>query len=297
MKTRVALLSSCLLTSAYASNYCFVDKEHPVHVEGSFAKAAGAKITTHPVKGSRLHYAEGDGSVYYSHYLNPENALSWQLGVNYVGLGWDQNPRFRENNYYYGIASLAWISHSIDKWRWILNGGVAVDTRTFNFGQSGVYYGMLWGRYQQTENIGLHLGFFGYYGSKNGYVLPILGMDWKWSPHWHFKAVFPMDVSLDYLFAKHWHTSAIFSSFGGPYRFPRRLHEGEGRYKNGIFEVYATTVELDLKFVQKEIFKVGAGIGWTFGGWLLIKDAQNHHGKYYNYDPALYGRVFAAVTF
>jgi hypothetical protein len=295
---RSTIFGTCLVSStAWASNYCFVDKDHPFHIDATYSKVAGADVTTHPVKHTHLHYSEGDASVYFSHYLNPENALSWQLGFNYVGLGWDKNPRFHENNYYYGIASLAWISHSIDRWRWILNGGVAVDTRTFNFGRSGVYYAMLWGRYQQSETIGVHLGFFGYYGARNGYLLPILGMDWKWSPSWHFKAVFPMDVSLDYHFVKHWTTSLLFSSFGGPYRFPRRVHDGEGRYENGIFEVYATTVEWDLKFYQKNIFQIGIGAGWTFGGWILIKDSHNHHGKYYNFDPAPYGRVFAAASF
>ncbi len=301
MKTPLLSLAACmgglLCSDSFASDYRFVHEKHPWHITGNYAQVAGAEVTTHPAKGSHLHYGEGYGNLFYSHFLNTENSLTAQVGVNYTRIHWEENPRFTDDNYTYGLLSLAWISHSLEKWRWVMTGGTIVDTRTWNFGQSAVYYGMLWGRNQYSESVGLHIGFYGYYGAMNGYFLPILGFDWKCNRKWELKAVFPLDASLNYNFSKNWFTSIAVMSFGGPYRFPRRIHGGVGRYENGIFEVYSTGVEWEVKFDKNNFIIFGIGAGWNFGGWLLIKDSHNHHPKYYHFDSAPYGRAFFGLSF
>jgi len=293
----------CYASIAWGTDYSFLNEDVFVkqnilwHFESDYSKVAAAKITTDDVFGTRLHYSEGNGSVYFSHFLNQENALAWQIGANYVDIDWDQNPRFTSNNYIYGITSLSWISNSIDRWRWVVNGGVAVDVRTWDFGKSAVYYTTLWGRYAALKNVGVHIGFYGYYGALNGYVLPILGVDWQITRKWELKAVFPVDASINYRFNPHLTTSLLATSMGGPYRFPRRVHGGVDGFKDGIFKVYSTTVEWNLKFNQKEFFSVGAGGGWDFGGWIQIADSHNRHKKYYNFNGAAYGRVFGTLTF
>ncbi len=289
-------------TSIWASDYTFLNPDMFVlekkvwHLEADFAKVGSAKITTDHNLG-KTNYGEGNASVYFSHFLNKENSLTWQIGANYVDLGWDSNPVFNKNQYTYGITSLTWISHSLLKWRWVINGGVALDATTFNFGQSAVYYTMLWGRYEERENLGVNLGLFAYYGIKNGYVLPILGIDWKIAPKWQLNAVFPIDASLNYNFATHWIASIVATSFGGPYRFPRRIHDGVGKYDDGVFKVYATVLEGDLAFIQKRFIEIGVGGGWNFGGWIQVSESNNHNKRYYDFDGAAYGRLYATVTF
>jgi hypothetical protein len=300
-QTTFALLF--LSTSLSASDYTFLNADMFVreksvfHFEADYGKVRPAKITSGNAFGTKTHYAEGNSSIYFSHFLNKENSLTWQAGANYVDLGWHGNPNFRKNQYTYGIGSVTWISHSISRWRWVLNGGVAVDATNFNFGKTAVYYNMLWGRYQQTDNLGVNLGFFAYYGMKNGYVLPILGIDWKISPHWDITAVFPIDASINYRFAKYFVTSLVATSLGGPYRFPRRIHDGLGNYHNGIFKVYSTVLELDLSFVLKNRLELGVGGGWNFGGWIQVTDNHHHYKKTYDFNGAGYGRVFGTVTF
>ena len=297
----ISLFSSVSLL--WGTDYSFLNEETFVtqkslwHFESDYSKVGGAKITNSNVSGSKLHYSEGNASMYFSHFLNNENALAWQVGANYVDIDWDQNPRFTGNNYLYGITSLSWISNSIEKWRWIINGGLSLDTNTWNFGKSAVYYTTLWGRYQQRSNLGLHMGFFAYYGALNGYVLPILGLDWWPSCKWEIKAVFPIDASINYHFTKHFTTSILTTSMGGPYRFPRRAHDGIDSFEDGIFEIYSTTVEWNLKCAEKDWFSLGAGGGWDFGGWMQISDSHNHHKKYYNFNGAPYGRIFGTLTF
>lgn len=275
----------------------FVKQKALWHFESDFSKVGAAKITTGDVFGSKLHYSEGNASMYFSHFINNENALTWQVGANYVDVNWNQNPRFTGNNYVYGVTSLSFISNSINKWRWVINGGVSVDTKTWNFGKSAVYFSTLWGRYQHKENLGLHIGFFAYYGALNGYVLPILGLDWWMSSKWELKAVFPIDASINYHFNKHFTTSILTTSMGGPYRFPRRAHGGIDSFEDGIFKIYSTTVEWNLKFAEKDCFSLGAGGGWDFGGWIQIADSHNHHKKYYNFNGSGYGRIFGTLTF
>jgi len=285
-------------SSVYATDYCFVDKKHHWHFDTDFAVMGNASFREpNSVKHSHMQYAEGTSSLYYNHFVTENNAIVAQAGLNYTHIGWEQNPRFNQENYYYGIASLSWVSYAIDKWRWVINGGVTFDATKFDIGNSGIYYGLLWGRYQYTPTLAMHMGFFGYIGGRNGYLLPVLGIDWWWSSKWEFKGVFPLETSMNYHFHRHWTTAIMFTTFGGPYRFPRRAHEGVRGYDNGIFEIYSTGIEWDLKFKNTQCFKAGLGAGYNFGGWILIKNEHNHHGRYYKFDSSPYGRVYLAFNF
>lgn len=279
-----------LLTTSYEliTDYSFISKKHPVHFDGEFRDVGKAKFYTHPIKGTHADYQDAHAFLYYSHYLNPDNALSWKVGYSFLDFNWLHNPRFSDSDYHFANASLGWVSTSITHWRWILATGVSVDARTFDFGHSGVYYGMMWGRYAFSECIGMHIGWAGYAGVKNGYLLPILGIDWRASKRWKVNAIFPVNLSIEHMFNKYWSSSLEFATFGRPYRFPMRVHGGKDGYENGIFSVYSNGVELDIKFNTGGAFQASFGGGWNFGGWILIKDHANHHGKYYKFDGAPY---------
>ncbi len=291
MKLRYAL-PLLALTSSFEliTDYRFVDKKHPVHFRGEFRDVTPAKFRTHSVKGSHVHYEDAFAYLYYSHFLTPDNSLSWKVGYSYLEFDWAKNPRFKEDDYHFASASVGWVSTSIKDWRWVLSTGVSVDAQTFDFGQSGVYYGLMWGRYQFSPTIGMHVGSTGYVGMGNGYMLPIIGIDWRASKHWKINGIFPILISVDYLFDDYWSTSLEWTTFGRPYRFPMRAHGGVDRYRNGIFEVYSKGIELDLNFNTGSSLSAAVGVGWNFGGWIFIKDAHNHHGKYFKYDGAPYGQ-------
>ncbi|MBI3237078.1 MAG: hypothetical protein HYZ48_05215 [Chlamydiales bacterium] len=279
------------------TDYSFVDKKHPVHFEGEFRNVFPAEFRTHSVKGSHVNYQDAHAFLYYSHYLTPDNSLSWKAGYSFLDFDWKKNPRFTGDDYHFASASLGWVSTSLKDWRWILSGAVSVDTKTWNFGQSGVYYGLMWGRYQFLPNLGMHVGWAGYVGVKNGYILPILGLDWKASKHIQVNGIFPINVSIEYLFDSHFSACLMWATFGRPYRFPMRAHGGIGDYKNGIFEVYSKGLELDFKFKTGNAFSASIGGGWNFGGWIFIKDSHNHHGKYYKFDDAPYIQGQITATF
>lgn len=295
----VRYLPLFLLTTSYEliTDYSFVNHKHPIHFDGEYRQVAPAKFRSHSVKDTHNKYKDAHGFLYYSHFLTPDNSLSWKVGYSFLDFDWKENPRFSGSAYNFASASLGWVSTSIPDWRWVLSTGASVDANSWNMGQTGVYYGLMWGRYQFAPTIGMHIGWAGYVGVKNGYLLPILGIDWRTGKHWKFNGIFPLNLSVEYLFNSAWSTELQASSFGRPYRFPMRAKGGVEGFKNGIFEVYSKGLELDFKWQNKGLILASLGGGWNFGGWILIKDHHNHHGAYYKYDGAPYAQGKLELTF
>jgi hypothetical protein len=279
------------------TDYEFVNQKHHWHVDGDYRRVGKAKFTTKDVKGSHLKYSDAYGNAYYSYFFNPCNSISLQAGYTHVGLDWDQNPRFSETEYNYGTASIGWVSNSLTDWRWVLSGGASVDTHSWNFGRTGVYNMMMWGRYNINCHLGMHVGFWGYAGIQNVRVVPILGLDWSIGRNWSLHAIYPLDISLQYAFNKQWSACVALAGFGGPYRYPMRARGGKGQFHSPITQINSTGVEFDLDYSCGSFLSAGIGAGWNFGGWMLIRNGDNHHGKYYKFNSAPYAQANLAISF
>lgn len=292
--------------SLCATDYSFVDrmdmtvdKKNPWFVEADYARVGSANFTTSSVKPSSLKYGEGALSLYYSHFLNPANALSWQLGYANIDLNWKKNPRFRQREFHFAALSLAWISTALDRWRWVLNLGGTVDAARFDVARSGVIYGLVWGRYQVSNTTGIHIGMFGFGGIHSGYALPVFGIDYSWSKKWTLNVIFPLDFSLRYACTRCFSAALSYSTFGGPYRYPKRAHQGIGSgFEDPVFQVYSRGVEAILKYaLENSRFSFEVGGGWNFGGWILIQNTKGRHGRYYKFDSAPYGSASLCSSF
>lgn len=275
--------------------YYFVDPEHPIHLAGRYRQLGPAEFEQH--HRGHLNYADGYGAAFFTHFFNIDNSLTLGLGYDYMHLGWDKNPRFGQENFHYADISLGYVSTAIEKWRWIINAGATVEANTFDFGQTGVYHAMLWGRYAANAVLAWHAGFLGWYGIENGYALPIFGFEWKMSQNWKANVIFPLDFSLNYSFDDYWSLEAAYSGFGGPYRYPRRASDGRNGFHDPIFEIYSKGVDLNLLYKFDHLLLVAIGGGWNFGGWIYVKDHHNHRGKYFKYDSAPYAQATVAFTF
>ncbi len=274
--------------------YYFVDCDHPIHIAGRYRQIGKAEFEKH--KHGDLKYADGYAAAFYTHFLDEDNSLTFGAGYDYLKMDWDKNPRFREDVFNYATGSIGLVSMTLERWRWIVNGGFSVDANHFDFGKSGVYHAMLWGRYHYGESCGVHVGALGFYGIKNGYALPILGFDWKFGAHWRLATIFPVNLSLAYLFNDYWSMEAAYSGFG-IYRYPRRAHDGRHGFHDPIFSIYSSGLDLNLKYDYDHLFRFAIGGGWNFGGWVLIKNSDNRNGKYYNYNSAPYVQATLAFTF
>ncbi len=300
MKKLLTLLSVCSL-KLWAGDYAFINLDYgravqrkaPWHI-ASDARVVGSAEFKH--KDSSLHYTDAHASLYYSHFLAPHHALSWEIGYSYTHLGWEKNPRFHQQDFNELLASLAWVSDALEGWRWTFQAATSVNADTINFSNSGVYSALAWGRYCYSKHIGLHIGMAGFTGVKQTYTFPIIGFDAHYA-NWLLQAIFPLDFSLKYSFTSNWFTSLVYDTFGGPYRFPRRVEGGHGKYHDAIFEIHSTGVSWDFGYESGKRIWASIGAGWNFGGWILIKNARGHHGKYYKYDSAPYGLAKLALSF
>lgn len=283
----------------FGSEFDVTPESRPWHLDTDVGWIGSAKVRSPgSVKGSHINNGSAFASFYYSHFVNETNALSWQLAYNYLHFGWKANPRFSQENFHYGIASLAWISHSMEDWRWVVMGGVTANLQMLDeFGKSAVGYTLVWGRFAYELTFGVHVGFFGYAGVQNGLLLPILGIDWMISDKWKINAVLPLELSLDYTLAKRWLASLSFATFGGPYRFPWRYKGGTEKFKDGIFKFYSRGVDLSLTYTYETTVTGRVAAGYNFGGWILIKDRHDRHSRYYKYDGAPYAIAEFSITF
>jgi len=295
------VLLGCLFASTTIAHeygyltYYFVDPDCPVHVAGRFRQIGSANFKNR--QHGDVNYSDGYAAAYYTHFLNPDNFFSWGVGYDYLKFDWKKNPRFNQKHFNYATASLGYISTTLDRWRWIVSGGFTVEADGLNFGQTGVYHARLWGRYHFSECWGFHVGALGQYGIKNGHALPILGIDWKWGSDWTASCIFPLNISLNYAFNDHWSTELAYSGFGGPYKYPRRAEQKEGRFKDPIFEVYSRGVDLNLLYKYDHLLRLALGVGYNGSGWIFIKDYHRDQGQYYPYKGAPYAQGTVALTF
>ncbi len=289
-----------------ATDYSFVTPQKAIHAEANYRQVGKAKFHKGPESGTHLSYADSAESVFLSHYLNDTNSITGEIGYSYLKLGWKENPRFKQTHFNYANASLGWVT-TADTWRWIFSAAASVDAHKFDFWDTGVFGGMAWGRHVfANKDLGGHIGLVGYSGVKNHYLLPIIGFDYKFADAWQLNAIFPIDLSLEYFFQPKWSTEVALATFGGPYRFPRRTHKGIGEFKNGIFEVYSTGLEWDINYncnqrfnpeVCDQLINASLGLGWNFGGWILIKNSENEQGQYYKFKAAPYIQAELSFTF
>jgi hypothetical protein len=270
------------------SDYHFIDPDRPWHVEGRYRFVAPARFDHHHRQ--HVDYSDADAGIYYTQFLNEENSLTYELGYDYLQFKWKQNPRFSETNFNYVVASLGYVSTTLEKWRWIVNAGFSVDAAHLDFAKTAVGHAMLWGRYHFADCCGVHVGMLGWYGVMNGRGWPIFGFDWSFNDHWSANAIFPIDYSLTYAFNENWSLGAGYSVFGGPYRYSRRAHDQ-------IFEIYSKGIELSFRYKFEHLLRASLSGGWNFGGWIHISDADNRHGKYFHYNSAPYAQANLEFTF
>jgi hypothetical protein len=297
---RKILLASLLTVAAAATeygflDYYFVDPDHPIHLAGRFRQVGEAKFEKH--HRGHLNYADAYGMAFYTQFLDMDNSLSWGLGYDYMKIGWEKNPLFSQENFNYVVGSLGYVSTTLEKWRWIVNGGFSVEANHLDFGQTGVWHGMLWGRYSFNNSSGWHMGILGWYGILNGYALPIFGVDWKMTQNITLYAIFPVNFSMSFALSDFWSIDVAYSGFGGPYRYPHRANGGKNGFHDPIFEIYSNGVDVNLHYNYGHLFRLAIGGGWDFGGWLFIKDHHNHHGKYYSFESAPYAQATISFTF
>lgn len=274
---------------AQADNfYYFVDPQQLVYGEVQGVFVSPAKVTSSPAKGTHLQYSSAQASIYLSPIVVTNHSLTLELGYWLTNVHWPHNPRFKQSLNQIAVSSLAYVNTSWDKWRWIFRAGLTVDAQSFDPGKDGVGFGMITGRRAVTDHGGIHIGAYGYGGMHHGYALPIIGFDWR-TERWLWVGVFPMEISATYFFTEHWCAKAEYTTFGGPYQYPYRIHKGIGKFRGGIYELFSTGLDLTLEYRWTDKIKARIGGGYNFGGWIEVMDRHGGDSKNFDFNPAPYG--------
>lgn len=291
-------LALAIVSTSYVlmPDYRIVDDKQPILLEGYYRQAKGADITTKPYKGSKLKFSDYDAGVNYTYTINPEHFLNLGLGTYHNRIDWDENPAFLGKNYDYVVGSIGITSLGVEKWRWTGTSVLSFQTQNFGIKESGWISVQFWGEYFINQKAHFHVGFWGYTGVRNVYFLPIIGFDYKGSKG-ELSVVFPFDIAVRYKPTKNFHMEIAGKWFGGPYRFPQRMQHGINGYENGIFQIFEPITELGLYYHPSSHINIGITGGYTWGGWLEVRNKKNHHLQYFSIDSAPYASASATFRF
>lgn len=250
--------------------------------KANFLTTGKAKIDEIGRKNERISYSFSEGEVSYTHHLDKENALSFDLGYSLTEVDWKNNPSFKETMFSYLKLSLGGSSTLINDWVWTGKIDASIDSKEMNFSHYALYNGTMWGRYSLSQIIGIHIGLTGTTGLKRDKCYPILGIDYVPNARWKIHVIFPLNLSAIYSINDHWSLSAS----GRTFRSRHRLSQKEIVSK-GIFDYRTYGTELSLIF-QLNNFSAKAYTGSTYSGDLKITDSKNLNPRFYNYKGVIY---------
>lgn len=281
------LLAACLLTCPLLAN-----APNLFHLEGSGLWIAPATFYTPEADGQHLRFTEGEASFTFSYPLSLTSGLVIGAGYDYVILDWKENFKFNETQFGYANFSLTGYTESLPDWRWSVSLAASLDTEEFSLSEYTLYGGVLWGRYNWCDAVGVNVGFLAELGLKKDKFWPLLGFDFPLGECWQFNLVFPIDLSIEY-------TRFDCVHAGVSMRFIRSRHrvsELEPLPK-GIFDYHVNGVEFDLGWEPIALFGIRGYIGHTFEGDLKITNQNDHDSQHFKFRSALYGGGQVSVNF
>ncbi len=258
---------------------------HPIHIGGN-AIAIG-KADVNPRKGAEKGEASFRKASSYLYMLVPVSATSYffpRVEWNTFDLDWDQNPKFKQTQFYYLQFAMTFYSTALEKWRWIARADYNLDAQ--HFSQPGLYSlwtGVLWGTYEIHRKWHYHVGATGYSGCEGGTLYPIIGADYSPNKKWTISLVFPVTYAAEYK-VNDWCRVAL---KGRPLR--ERLRTGSHEIQpQSVFNYSSMGAELNLLMEKTRRFECELYAGYNFGGTLYIKDLNGKNPYYTDLDGAPY---------
>ena len=235
------------------------------------------------IVGQDLSYREGQADFLCLQSISDKSMLGVNVGASHTHLGWDENPYFSEENFYYLTFKVVGITHHFNDWRWQAHLGFYVDPEEFNFGKSTIYEGLLWGRYAHSEKLGVHIGMIGQTGIDRDQVYPILGIDYTPSKQWKLNIIYPLSINANYLVSERWTLQAAAHYF----KRRHRVSSSEAN-ANGIFEYRNIGTESAIIYILNKHFSAKTYAGFTLGGDLKILTSSGSSLTFSEFDAAAY---------
>lgn len=267
--------------------------QHPFFFESKFDAIQKTEIKEGFFEKDRVQFAQGEAQAGMFFYGCPVYQEGAYVAVKYTTayIGWANNPWFEQNHFNTVSFSLGGVTHRLEKWLWKAQIDINMDAREWDINDYANYDGLLWGRYDYCDNIGIHIGLIVQTGMQMDRVYPILGADWLISKHWKLNLVFPLNVSLEYILNKHWSFLLAGRNFDSRFRVSHDKGHGKPLVRYG---------NIGGEFVIRyENGTMSANIhgGSTFGGILRVANHANHHPHRFKLKPSPYVGAEVAVRF
>lgn len=261
------------------------------NVLGNYDWIGSTKVDRRPCKG-HIDYAQGEvgGSTTIYYNCDCHEGLNVGAGWQNTHLHWAKNPYFRNQKYWNTFyVNTNFFTHRAEGWLWLAQAQINMNTNHWNFNEYTTYDLLLWGRYDYTCDVGLHVGFAAQTGMKVDHVLPIIGFDWQYNEDIKINAVFPVNISAVYTINENL-SAAVAARY-----FSTRQRAGKNEpVPESLFYYRATGFEGALNYVWDCGLNLNVHAGWLAGGVLRIGNREWRSRKNICFNGAPYaGGAFA----
>ena len=265
-----------------------------VEIRSQYDHISKADFETPEVQGQDLQYSETESEILYMHPFDCHTGGLFGIGFDSTHLEWEENPWFREKDFYYVNFSLGAYTTIICDWNWKAKLTWAFDTEHQRSSYQ-LFYVVLWGTYEYRCNcygpVNLHIGMWGRTGIERNLVLPIVGVDFKPRECIKLTLVFPVDMAAQYLFSDCWSLTAR-------YRYFLRRHrvDDDEPLSRGIFEYRNTGLQVGINYDRCWI-SADVHIGYAGSQDLKVINCTGSSSIHYKFESAPYAGGKLAIRF
>jgi len=217
-------------------------------------------------------FATGQVEVNGIFYYDPcyKEGAAAAIAYQQTYLDWNKNPYFSQRNYETLSLILSTYTERLFDWQWRAQISINFDDLPYwNFGEYMNYDMLAWGRYEWSECVGVHIGFFAQTGMKMDRVYPIVGFDWQINEAWKLNLVYPVNISAVYTINPEW-TVALAARFIDQ----RHRTKEDEPVPEAVWHYQGCGGELAINYLPTKTLSFNLHAGCFAGGHLAI---YTHH--------------------
>ncbi len=261
------------------------DAQKPFTLELSYDGIGRSKARRHH-RDNHVWFSQGQAELGMIFYYDPCHKEALNAAVTYTRthMHLTHNRYFRQDHWDTVSIGLAAFSKRACGWLWQSEVQMNEDVdHQWNWNHYTSWDLVLWGRYDYTEDIGVHLGFIAFTGMNINRLYPIVGADWQYNEDWKLSAVYPMNISAVYSINSNWSAALAARFFDSRHRAGK--HE---RKPESLYYYRAGGVEIGLNYEYCSILTANVHIGYLVGGKLTLGNKHWKNHRNYTVDSAPY---------
>jgi hypothetical protein len=275
----VTLLSFSFECPAYDGQGIF-GVENPFFFTAFYDYVGPAEFKDQPFKGDKLNFNWGTAELASFVYFNECYKEGIAIGLNYTHshLGWEENPRFDEENFSSAGVTINAFSGRLNDWMFKGFIKYMLDTNHPDFNHYSLWDIGAYGSYNYCEGLSLDFGFYAETGMKVDRVWPVIGFIWQYSDCISIHAVFPQDLNVIYQINNCWSAGVGIQFF----RVRNRIGHAE-TLSRAIWLYENTGINGSITYEMSQLTYFSLHAGYTIGGRLKIADRhydEKHHFKF-----------------